>query len=263
MIHGRSVEYTALPLYHGEHEPPSVIIWAGYRQLDAKALKDPVVIEEFKAEYENEVLSMDLPYRRRLLRFDIQTNTWILLEPLCDVDVTPTGNVYAAMHILLMSLMSTSLDTIATVAQSFAAELSTNDGVTRLMIGGGYGFNILSKPAEPPNPVFSALIKQALNEVGAKPEDTFQPDCNQEVFEVEICINQTKYVLRNAQRKGLGGNGNYLTRLRMCHPSNLSYIEARQQCLCCRIFVRRTSPSLQGEKSLTTTTMQLLAVGSC
>ena len=87
------MEYTALPLYHGEHEPSSVIIWGGYRQLDAKALKDPVVIEEFKAEYGNEVLSMGLPYRRRLLRFDIQTNTWILLEPLCDVDVTPTRNV--------------------------------------------------------------------------------------------------------------------------------------------------------------------------
>ena len=72
------------------------------------------------------------------------------------------------------------------------------------MIGGGYGFNILSKPAEPPNPVFSALIKQALNEVGAKPEDTFQPDCNQEVFEVEICINQTNICFAERAAKGIG-----------------------------------------------------------
>lgn len=72
------------------------------------------------------------------------------------------------------------------------------------MIGGGYGFNILSKPAEPPNPVFSALIKQALDEVGAKPEDTFQPDCNQEVFEVEICINQTNMCFAERAAKGIG-----------------------------------------------------------
>ena len=160
----------------------------------------------------------------------------------------------------MMSLMSTSLDTIATVAQSFAAELSTNDGVTRLMIGGGYGFNILSKPAEPPNPVFSALVEQALDEVEPSQKILFNQTAIKRFLKSKYVLTKRTCVLRNVQRKGLGGNGNYLTRLRMCHPYNLSYIEARQQCLCCRIFVRRTSPSLQGEKSLTTTTMQLLAV---
>lgn len=52
---------------------------------DSKRLEGSVT----QREYDEDV---GQAYRRRLLRFDIRTNAWTVLKPLCDADVTPTGN---------------------------------------------------------------------------------------------------------------------------------------------------------------------------
>lgn len=72
-------------------------------------------------------------------------------------------------------------------AQSFAAELMTKDGVTRLLIGGGYGITSSSKTGEPhDDPAVNALMNDFYDQYGADRKDSYTPEIRNEVFEVEI-----------------------------------------------------------------------------
>lgn len=120
-------EYTVLPIYRhddidddhdngdgtGENEPTSILIFGGY--TDPNKLNGMPQSEELKKMYGDEEWSDFLqPYRNRLLRFDIETQSWTLLQ---------------------------SLHAILPLAQSFAAEIHTDTekGMTEILIGKGYG----------------------------------------------------------------------------------------------------------------------------
>jgi len=104
-------EFTVLPLYHGEdkHEgdPSSVIVWGGYNKS-----KGPRNEEHLKAMYGDLAQEFSIPYRNRLLRFDLKTEAWTLLLPTRE---------------------------LLPKALSFAAEVRSENGQTQLLIGGGYG----------------------------------------------------------------------------------------------------------------------------
>lgn len=85
------MEFTVLPLYRDQDEPSAIIVWGGYKHIDADLAKNPPSLEEYEALYGDEAQDVGLPYRRRLLRFDLATKVWTLLKPLSPVSVTPTG----------------------------------------------------------------------------------------------------------------------------------------------------------------------------
>jgi len=90
----------------------SIIVWGGYGE--GNRWNGPKTHADLKALYGNESEDFTIMYRRRLLRFDVKTNVWKKLTP--TTDVLPK-------------------------AQSFAAVSKCENGLLRLLIGGGYGFN--------------------------------------------------------------------------------------------------------------------------
>ena len=116
-------EYCCLPVF-GERdeteEPSAVIVWGGYSEFAGR--KFPT-LEEEKKKYGDVTEDFRIPYRRRLLRYDINLNIWTLLSPTSEV---------------------------LPKAESYAAELECENGQIKLLIGGGYGYtqNSLKKGEE-------------------------------------------------------------------------------------------------------------------
>lgn len=81
-------EFTILPLYRGQTEASTIIIWGGYAHPGHPNYDDA---EAFSQQYGEEFREWLLPYRRRLLLFDTTTLTWTKLEPANKVDVMPSG----------------------------------------------------------------------------------------------------------------------------------------------------------------------------
>ena len=105
-------EFTVLPLYdEDENEPSSVMVWGGYSEQDSAVLMNKDLM---KAKYGDEHEEFRLSYKKRLLRFDMATNVWKPLKPTSPV---------------------------LPKAQSFMAKLKSEDGVTHLLIGEGYGID--------------------------------------------------------------------------------------------------------------------------
>lgn len=111
-------EYTVLPLYknEGDDDPSSVIIWGGYREVTfveqhGQDGNHRSLVEKYG---EEEWRSYQLPYIARLLRFDVESETWIRLRPI--KNVLPK-------------------------AQSIACVDRIEDGAIHMLIAGGYGSN--------------------------------------------------------------------------------------------------------------------------
>mmetsp|Transcript_20510 Transcript_20510/g.48176 ORF Transcript_20510/g.48176 Transcript_20510/m.48176 type:complete len:1099 (+) Transcript_20510:105-3401(+) len=105
-------EFTMLPIYEndGDADPKSVIVWGGYAEMPTGI----VPTREFMEGRYGEDFSSDfsLPYRKRLLRFDVSTNVWKELKP--TFDILPK-------------------------AESIACVDKVQRGVAHLLIGSGYG----------------------------------------------------------------------------------------------------------------------------
>jgi len=155
-------EFTVLPLYHGDQkirdDPYSIIVWGGYSEVDQST--GPTTIEKQKAKYGKDYLDFVSAYRNRMLRFDIATQAWTLLKPTRD---------------------------LLPKAQSFAAELCSADGQTKLIFGGGYGFTTDSKTPDAAN---ADLLVQAVYKKWAEDESLNQgnssPSASKNIYEVSI-----------------------------------------------------------------------------
>jgi hypothetical protein len=79
------MEYTVLPLCRGQKEPSAILVWGGYVH------HDPDMAGPTHKEYGEELSDARLPYRRRLLRLDLETMVWTKLAPISDLEVMPTG----------------------------------------------------------------------------------------------------------------------------------------------------------------------------
>lgn len=97
-----------LPLYDndGDEEPSSILIWGGYAE--------PKEGEDYKAKYGDEEAEFKLCYRKRLLRFDVQTNVW--------KSIVPTSPILPK-------------------ALAIMATVKRGNGVRHVLIGEGYGFD--------------------------------------------------------------------------------------------------------------------------
>ncbi|KAK1744344.1 kelch repeat-containing protein [Skeletonema marinoi] len=104
-------EFTVLPLYNkdGDDEPSSVVIWGGYRD---PGRPKTMTLADMKAKFGEEHEEFRLPYKKRLLRFDMKTNVWKPLKP-----TSP----------------------ILPKAQSFMCRLKSENGITHFLIAEGYG----------------------------------------------------------------------------------------------------------------------------
>eukprot|EP00986_Skeletonema_menzelii_P008040 scaffold3268_cov171-Skeletonema_menzelii.AAC.2 len=101
-------EFPVLPLYDndGDEEPSSILIWGGYAE--------PKEGEDYKAKYGDEEAEFKLCYRKRLLRFDVQTNVW--------KSIVPTSPILPK-------------------ALAIMATVKRGNGVRHVLIGEGYGFD--------------------------------------------------------------------------------------------------------------------------
>ena len=96
-----------LPLHDNDQDedPSSILIWGGY----AEPTEDDV-----KAKYGDEADEFKLPYRKRLLRFDVSTNVW--------KSIVPTSPILPK-------------------ALAIMATAKRGDGVRHVLIGEGYGID--------------------------------------------------------------------------------------------------------------------------
>jgi hypothetical protein len=78
------MEYTVLPLFRGQEEPSAILVWGGYVHHDTD-------MESTTEEYGEEASDRRLPYRRRLLRLDLETMVWTKLTAVSDLEVMPMG----------------------------------------------------------------------------------------------------------------------------------------------------------------------------
>ena len=151
-------EFTVLPLFHGKDkddgEPSSVIVWGGYTELDQS--KGRMTEQIMKSKYGDLAREFSLPYRNRLFRFDLNTETWTLLLPTRD---------------------------LLPKALSFAAEVKSENGQTQLLIGGGYGLvggTKIQKAEDFPSDLRAHLPDHAVKHGMMKPE------ASTNIFEVLI-----------------------------------------------------------------------------
>ncbi len=97
-----------LPLHDNDEDedPSSILIWGGYAE--------PTMDEDPKAKYGDEADEFKLPYRKRLLRFDVKTNVW--------KSIVPTSPILPKA----LALMAT---------------VKRGNGVRHVLIGEGYGID--------------------------------------------------------------------------------------------------------------------------
>lgn len=108
-----------------------------------------------------------------------------------------------------MNIAQFSSPSVFLAAQSFAAELSTKDGVTNLLIGGGYGLTSLSKMGEPLDPAALALLQQCGKDPEWDTEHSMTPDVRNEVFHVEIHDEMSECFAERSAR-GIGWEWSFL-----------------------------------------------------
>jgi len=103
-------EFPVLPLHDNDEDedPSSILIWGGYAEPTGED-KD-----KCKAKYGDEADEFRLPYRKRLLRFDVSTNVW--------KSIVPTSPI-----------LPKALGIMATVKRG--------NGVRHVLIGEGYGID--------------------------------------------------------------------------------------------------------------------------
>ena len=101
-------EFPVLPLYDNDEdeEPSSILIWGGYAEPNEEAFKAKV--------YGDEEAEFKLPYRKRLLRFDVSTNVW--------KSIVPTSPILPK-------------------ALAIMATVKRGNGVRHVLIGEGYGYD--------------------------------------------------------------------------------------------------------------------------
>jgi|AntRauTorckE5430_2_1112549.scaffolds.fasta_scaffold02821_1 hypothetical protein len=154
-------EFTVLPLYDDQDQdksgmvdcdPYSIIIYGGFNE------KYPINIgkEEMVAKYGDHVSEFRQAYIRRLLRFDLDTQVWTLLE--------------AQSELLPKAL-------------SFGAKLETKNGQTQLLIGGGYGFTQNSKQG---SSHLEHMVPELFGVSQEEAEMTTCPENSEDIFEVYI-----------------------------------------------------------------------------
>ncbi|KAL7539398.1 hypothetical protein ACHAXR_010730 [Thalassiosira sp. AJA248-18] len=107
-------EFTVLPIYQNESEsePTSIIVFGGYGSPEHS--NAPITLFDMYGVYGEKTKDFMLPYRNRLLRFDVKTNVWKNLRPMSD---------------------------ILPKADSCAAHVKTDDGILHILIGEGYGID--------------------------------------------------------------------------------------------------------------------------
>lgn len=74
-----------LPIYEnaGDDDPKSVIVWGGYSEMPIGIVPTREFMESrYGKDFRND---FSLPYRERLLRFDVSTNVWKELIPTFDI----------------------------------------------------------------------------------------------------------------------------------------------------------------------------------
>lgn len=111
-------EYCTIPLYDenkgDEEEAASVIVWGGYTAVDQAELMKAKSHQAYGEDrYGAEARDFFIPYRKRLLRYEFDTNAWIKLD---------------------------STTNLLPKAESWAAKLQSENGQLKLLIGGGYGY---------------------------------------------------------------------------------------------------------------------------
>lgn len=87
-------EYCMLPIYSGQEEPTSIIVFGGYHSLGGVHPRTDQ--DEYREKYGEEMADFCLPYRRRLLRLDFQTMVWTKLAS-ARVGDTPYNGTYVAL----------------------------------------------------------------------------------------------------------------------------------------------------------------------
>jgi hypothetical protein len=149
-------ESCSLPLYYGQEEPSAVLIWGGYCATGNGAFE--MDGRKNHAKYGDEYMQFGLPYRKRLLRLDLDTHVFTSLKPM--------------------------LNTLNPLAQCFAAEMSTENGVTNIIIGEGYGMSPNSKDASID---FPDEIRQSYEDSGGQLGDKgIRPSVNHGLYKVMI-----------------------------------------------------------------------------
>jgi hypothetical protein len=78
-----------LSLCRGQEEPSAILVWGDYVHHDNDLLGKE--LENARELYGEEANDFRLPYRRRLLRLDLQTMVWTRLTPLSDLEAMPSG----------------------------------------------------------------------------------------------------------------------------------------------------------------------------
>ena len=171
-------ESCSLPLYYGQEEPSAVLIWGGYCATGNMPLDMDGKLNHDK--YGDEYMQFGLPYRKRLLRFDLETHIFTNLMP--------------------------TMNTLNPLAQCFAAEMSTENGVTNIIIGEGYGMSPNSQQAKDHSIEFPDEIRQSYEEAGVPlTESGIQPSVNHSLY--KRFMTTGRCLLRRRPPQVLDGSG--------------------------------------------------------
>jgi hypothetical protein len=112
-------------------EPTSIIVFGGYSDLNK--LNGMPQDDEMKRRYGDEARDYGQPYRNRMLRFDIQTQSWTLLK---------------SFHLNLPLAQSFAAQITTTIKSTTTTTTGANEkknGITEILIGKGYGTTPESK----------------------------------------------------------------------------------------------------------------------
>ena len=157
-------EFTALPLYSDENseDPSSVVVWGGYVEHDTwsderwKSDGRGMLRDTYGLDWEQ----FELAYLSRLVRFDVATNVWKNLKP--TTDILPK-------------------------ALSFACVDKCEDGVLRLLVGGGYGFTPSKLDQNEKQQQFTNHAKLlAAMQLCTLPSEGYYPQGSNKMYEVAI-----------------------------------------------------------------------------
>jgi hypothetical protein len=153
-------EFCCLPLYYGQEEPSAVLIWGGYCEIGNVTTLN-LDIDKYTAMYGDEASEIGLPYRKRLLRFDLDTHVFTNLKP--------------------------TVNTLNPLAQCIAAEMRTENGVTNIIFGEGYGISPHSKGGMGDSMEFPDELRQEYEDAGMQIADKgVKPKVNHGLYKVMI-----------------------------------------------------------------------------
>jgi Plasmid pRiA4b ORF-3-like protein/Ankyrin repeats (3 copies)/Kelch motif len=179
-------EFLTLPLYRGHPSEPSVVlVWGGYHETsnpDRWSTHHKYDAEYRGALYGDEFHDYHLPYRRRLLRFDCETHAWTVLK-LLDSDI----------------VMPTALCWGAELWDESASQ--QDDGLTRIIVGGGYGLTHDSNQKDY-TPEEKILLEMMGSEIGTNniEKHLSQPEVSEQVYTVEV-LDERGYCTADQARR--------------------------------------------------------------